>query len=114
VDGPNYVAWRGDVDLLEGGKSKRKLYPEKRFFHSSTMPMTKAAIDNGLLRDVYVSLGEPIDRAHPEKEWIVRVYYKPLVNWIWGGTYLMSLGGIIAILDRRYRQRRKKSQEPNS
>ncbi|MCL2021553.1 MAG: heme lyase CcmF/NrfE family subunit [Betaproteobacteria bacterium] len=109
VDGPNYLAWQGDVELFENGRMKRKLYPEKRFFHSSAMPMTKAAIDNGLFRDVYVSLGEPIDRAHPEKEWIVRVYYKPLVNWIWGGTYLMSLGGLIAILDRRYRLRRKKT-----
>ncbi|MDR0233740.1 MAG: heme lyase CcmF/NrfE family subunit [Zoogloeaceae bacterium] len=107
VKGPNYLAWRGDMELSGNGRVKRPLYPEKRFFHSSAMPMTKAAIDNGLLRDVYVSLGEPIDRAHPEKEWIVRVYYKPLVNWIWGGTYLMALGGLVAILDRRYRIRRK-------
>ena len=67
------------------------------------MPMTEAAIDAGLLRDVYVSLGEPIDRDQPEGEWAVRVYYKPFVDWIWGGCVLMSLGGLIAILDRRYR-----------
>jgi len=114
VQGPNYLAWQGVLELSQNGEVKQKLYPEKRFFHSSAMPMTKAAIDNGWLRDVYVSLGEPIDRAHPEKEWIVRVYYKPLANWIWGGTYLMSLGGLLAILDRRYRIRRKKATGENS
>ncbi|MCL2075351.1 MAG: heme lyase CcmF/NrfE family subunit [Betaproteobacteria bacterium] len=115
VHGPNYLAWQGDVELFENGRIKRELYPQKRYFESQrAMPMTKAAIDNGLFRDVYVSLGEPIDREHPEKEWIVRVYYKPLVNWIWGGTYLMSLGGIIAILDRRYRRGRRKFEEPHS
>jgi hypothetical protein len=63
----------------------------------------RSLIDAGLLRDVYVSLGEPIDRDKPEGEWAVRVYYKPFVDWIWGGCVLMSLGGLIAMLDRRYR-----------
>jgi cytochrome c-type biogenesis protein CcmF len=79
--------------------------PEKRNYHSSAMPMTEAAIDAGVLRDVYVSLGEPIDRARPEGEWAVRVYYKPFVDWIWGGCVLMALGGLVAMLDRRYRIR---------
>jgi cytochrome c-type biogenesis protein CcmF len=77
--------------------------PEKRNYHSSQMPMTEAAIDAGFLRDVYVSLGEPIDRGKPEGEWAVRVYYKPYVDWIWGGCVLMALGGLLAMLDRRYR-----------
>jgi cytochrome c biogenesis protein CcmG/thiol:disulfide interchange protein DsbE len=67
------------------------------------MPMTEAAIDTGFLRDVYVSLGEPIDKARPEAAWAVRVYYKPFVDWIWGGCILMALGGLIAMSDRRYR-----------
>ena len=67
------------------------------------MPMTEAAIDSGFLRDVYVSLGEPIDRARPEADWAVRVYHKPFVGWIWGGCLLMSLGGLLAASDRRYR-----------
>jgi len=85
------------------GKFLHKMNPEKRNYHSSTMPMTEAAIDAGLLRDVYVSLGEPIDRDKPEGEWAVRVYYKPYVDWIWGGCLLMALGGCLALLDRRYR-----------
>ncbi|MDR1889508.1 MAG: heme lyase CcmF/NrfE family subunit [Zoogloeaceae bacterium] len=106
VKGPNYVAWQGEVELSKNGRFQRRLFPEKRIYHSSSMPMTEAAIDASLLRDVYISLGEPIDRARPEAEWAVRVYYKPLVDWIWGGCVLMALGGLIAMLDRRYRCRK--------
>jgi len=105
VEGPNYIALRGDVDLLRNGRVEKKMFPEKRVYHSSAMPMTEAAIDAGLLRDVYVSLGEPIDRDQPFGDWAVRVYYKPFVDWIWGGCFLMALGGLLAILDRRYRVR---------
>jgi cytochrome c-type biogenesis protein CcmF len=107
--GPNYSALVGDFDLLKGGKTIRKMYPEKRIYAASSMPMTEAAIDTGFLRDVYVSLGEPIDKARPEAAWAVRVYYKPFVDWIWGGCVLMALGGLIAMTDRRYRI---KSQAP--
>jgi cytochrome c-type biogenesis protein CcmF len=78
--------------------------PEKRSYVSSSMPMTEAAIDTGFFRDVYVSLGEPIDKAKPEAAWAVRVYYKPFVDWIWGGCVLMALGGLLAVSDRRYRR----------
>ena len=103
VQGPNYVAAQGDFDLAVDGKLLRKMNPEKRNYASSGMPMTEAAIDAGFLRDVYVSLGEPIDRDKPEGEWAVRVYYKPCVDWIWGGCFVMALGGLMALLDRRYR-----------
>jgi cytochrome c-type biogenesis protein CcmF len=65
--------------------------------------MTEAAIDTGLTRDLYVSLGEPLK----DGAWVVRVYYKPFVSWIWGGAFLMALGGIIAVTDRRYRLERR-------
>ncbi|UCV11498.1 heme lyase CcmF/NrfE family subunit [Dechloromonas denitrificans] len=103
VEGPNYVAAQGDFDLAVDGRFQRKMNPEKRNYHSSQMPMTEASIDAGFLRDVYVSLGEPIDRDKPEGAWAVRVYYKPFVDWIWGGCVLMALGGLLAMLDRRYR-----------
>ena len=109
VQGPNYVAAQGDFDLTVDGKFKLKMTPEKRNYASSGMPMTEAAIDAGFLRDVYVSLGEPIDRDKPEGEWAVRVYYKPFVDWIWGGCVLMALGGLLAMLDRRYRVKARAS-----
>jgi cytochrome c-type biogenesis protein CcmF len=109
--GPNYMALIGDVDLLKDGQMARKMFPEKRSYFTSSMPMTEAAIDTGFLRDVYVSLGEPINKAHPEAAWAVRVYYKPFVDWIWGGCVLMALGGLLAMTDRRYRI---KSRAPSS
>ncbi|MBL8487077.1 MAG: heme lyase CcmF/NrfE family subunit [Rhodocyclaceae bacterium] len=108
VPGPNYTAARGTVELSRDGQVLRTLYPEKRNYFSSAMPMTEAAIDAGLLRDVYVSLGEPLDGG----AWAVRVYYKPLVDWIWGGCLLMSLGGLLAASDRRYRLARKAAATP--
>ena len=102
--GPNYRASVGIVELSKDGRVLKVLNPEKRNYFSSQMPMTEAAIDAGLTRDVYVSLGEPLDNAGA---WSVRVYYKPFVDWIWGGCLLMGLGGVIAMLDRRYRLRVK-------
>ncbi|KYC28915.1 heme lyase, CcmF subunit [Sterolibacterium denitrificans] len=101
VTGPNYTAAMGDFELLRDGKPLAMLHPEKRAYLSSGMPMTEAAIHTNLWRDVYVSLGEPL--ADGEHAWSVRVHYKPFVVWIWGGCLLMSLGGLLAISDRRYR-----------
>ena len=97
--GPNYTAAVGDVDLSENGHVVKRLNPEKRTYATSSMPMTEAAIDAGLTRDVYVSLGEPL----PDGAWAVRVYYKPFVDWIWFGCLIMALGGAVAAADRRYR-----------
>jgi cytochrome c-type biogenesis protein CcmF len=105
VPGPNYKAMQGTFLLSRNGKVEATMYPEKRSYFSSTMPMTEAAIDAGLTRDVYVSLGEELD----DKAWAVRVYYKPFVDWIWGGCLLMALGGVLAMSDKRYRMKLKKA-----
>ena len=102
VAGPNYRALRGEVNVSKDQKPLEVLHPEKRKYFSSAMPMTEAAIDSGLFRDLYVSLGEPIEGEKPQ--WSVRVYYKPFVSWIWYGAILMVLGGLLAVSDRRYRK----------
>ena len=101
VKGPNYRAVRADVEVLKNGQPIDRLYPEKRRYFSTAMPMTEAAIDTGFMRDLYVSLGDPIDGPTPQ--WSMRVYYKPFVPWIWAGVLLMVLGGALAAVDRRYR-----------
>ena len=101
VTGPNYKAVRADVEVRRGNEVIETLQPEKRRYFSSAMPMTEAGIDSGFMRDLYVSLGEPLDDARTE--WSMRVYYKPFVPWLWGGILLMVLGGLLAALDRRYR-----------
>jgi cytochrome c-type biogenesis protein CcmF len=98
VQGPNYVAARGEVEVIKNGKSIEKMYPEKRSYLASGNAMTETAINTGLFRDLYVSLGEPLN----DGAWSVRVYYKPFVDWIWGGAVLIALGGGLALSDRRY------------
>jgi cytochrome c-type biogenesis protein CcmF len=98
VQGPNYVAARGEVEVIKNSESIEKMYPEKRSYLASGNAMTETAINTGLFRDLYVSLGEPLG----DGAWSVRVYYKPFVDWIWGGAVLMALGGGLALSDRRY------------
>jgi cytochrome c-type biogenesis protein CcmF len=111
VQGPNYQAVRGLVDVTDISRGERlvaRMEPEKRVYRVQTMPMTEAAIRTGLVRDLYVSLGEPVEGG----AWIVRLYVKPFVDWIWGGCVLMALGGLLAATDRRYRQK-KTADEPS-
>jgi cytochrome c-type biogenesis protein CcmF len=105
--GPNYTADRGQVVVTKGDDVETVLFPEKRVYTVQTMPMTEAAIDTGLTRDLYVSLGEPVGNG----AWSVRVYYKPFVDWIWGGSFIMAMGGLLAITDRRYRLVRRRVKE---
>ncbi len=112
VQGPNYRAVRGIMDVTDSARGDRlvaRMEPEKRIYRVQTMPMTEAAIRTGLVKDLYVSLGEPVEGG----AWIVRLYVKPFVDWIWGGCVLMALGGLLAATDRRYRQR-KTAQETTS
>ena len=64
--------------------------------------MTEAAIDTNLWRDLYVSLGEPLN--NPAQEWSMRFYLKPFLSWIWLGVLMMVLGGVLAVSDKRYRR----------
>ncbi|MFZ2160889.1 MAG: heme lyase CcmF/NrfE family subunit [Sideroxyarcus sp.] len=105
--GPNYMAAQGRVTVRKNGKIITVLNPEKRQYNASGMPMTEASILTGLFGDLYVSLGEPIPDTNA---WAVRVYIKPFVDWIWFGCFMMALGGILAISDRRYRIHARKAQ----
>jgi len=99
VRGPNYTAARVRFEVSAGERPVATLEPEKRVYRTQRMPMTEAAIDAGIARHLYVALGEPLG---PDT-WIVRLYHKPLIGWIWGGCLLMGLGALVAVSDRRYR-----------
>ncbi|NHN35710.1 heme lyase CcmF/NrfE family subunit [Pseudomaricurvus alcaniphilus] len=100
VRGPNYVADRGTVEIYRDGELYDVLHPEKRRYLSGGNLMTEVGINAGFWRDLYVALGEPLDNG----AWAVRVHYKPFVRWIWLGALMMGLGGVLAILDKRYRR----------
>ncbi|KJS43824.1 MAG: cytochrome C biogenesis protein CcmF [Roseovarius sp. BRH_c41] len=98
-DGPNYFATLATFTLSKDGREIAKMKPEKREYPVAQMPTTEAALDNAFLRDIYVVIGDPQIGGG----WAVRSYYKPLANWIWGGSLLMALGGVLSLSDRRYR-----------
>jgi cytochrome c-type biogenesis protein CcmF len=103
VPGPNYLATQGQVEVRRTGSQElvRTMRPEKRVYQAAGQTMTEADIATGFTGDLYVALGEPVG----EGAWGVRVYHKPFVDWIWGGCFLMALGGFIAIADKRYRRK---------
>ena len=108
VNGPNYKATRGTIEITRGGSPVTTLNPEKRLYTVQNMPMTEAAIDYGVTRHLYVALGEAIG----PQVWIVRLYYKPFISWIWGGCLMMGFGGLLAAIDRRYRVRARAASAP--
>jgi len=106
IRGPNYRAARAEILVSRNGQEIERMYPEKRLYVAGGNPMTETAIDSGVFRDLYVSMGEEVTPGI----WIVRVYYKPFVGWIWGGAVLMALGGGLALSDRRYALARQKER----
>jgi len=107
VTGPNYIAARAEIAVSRDGQEIEKLYPEKRNYTATGSVMTETAIDFGVFRHLYVSLGEAVENG----AWSVRVYYKPFVGWIWGGAVLMAIGGGLALSDRRYALAARKERE---
>ncbi|MBC7436173.1 MAG: heme lyase CcmF/NrfE family subunit [Bdellovibrionales bacterium] len=108
VRGPNYVSARATLAVSRNGQPIGLLQPERRIYNVSRTAMTEVAIDRSAMRDLYVALGEPVSG----NAWSVRLHHKPFVNWIWGGCVLMALGGLLAVLDRRYRTRRVAATAP--
>jgi len=98
----NYVATRGSFEVTsESGSFQVDMFPEKRIYPVQQSPMTEAAIDAGLARDLFIALGEPLD---DQGAWAIRIYYKPFIRWIWMGAIIMAIGGLFAASDRRYRR----------
>ena len=106
IKASNFDATQAQVVVSKNGREVATLAPEKRTYIISTMPTTEAAIDASLMRDLYVALGEPI--AEGSSEWALRIYVKPLIRWIWLGAIIMALGGLLSMLDKRYRIKKPK------
>ncbi|QLB19725.1 heme lyase CcmF/NrfE family subunit [Mannheimia granulomatis] len=101
TDGANYQGGTAELEITHNGKYEATLNAEKRFYNVSKMGMTEAAIDWGFTRDLYAALGEKLE----DNSWAVRLYYKPFIRWIWIGGLFMALGGLLCMMDKRYRLR---------
>ena len=103
VQGPNYTADEAVIEVWNGEEKSGVLLPQKRIYSGKGNPMTDASIDKTLSRDLYAALGEELGGG----AWSMRVYYKPMIRWIWLGCIFMTLGGVLAVSDKRYRQKVK-------
>ena len=94
IKGPNYLALQGNFFVYDESKNIiTKLKPENRFYPITSNFTTEASIHTNLLRDLYIVLGE----GNLKDGWVVRIYYNPLVIWIWIGALTIFLGGIVSM-----------------
>jgi cytochrome c-type biogenesis protein CcmF len=99
VQGENYVAAQANITVTKDNQLITVMKPEKRKYFSSQMLMTEAAIHTSFTGDLYISMAEAISNT----EWGVKIQFKPFINWIWGGAFLIALGGFFAVMDKKYR-----------
>ncbi len=102
LQGPNFVADEGEFFVYRDGERITTMFPQKRRYLQGGQTMTEAAIDAGITRDLYVSLGEALDEN--SGAWAIRIYHKPFIRFIWIGALFMMAGGFLAAWDRRYRR----------
>ena len=99
IKGPNYIASRANFDVTNRASFKISLEPEKRIYAVSRQPTTEAGIYPTFLGDLYAVIGDPDGKGG----YITRLYFNPLVTWMWFGTFIMVLGAGISLSDRRHR-----------
>jgi cytochrome c-type biogenesis protein CcmF len=98
IQGPNYQALSGTFQVKRGG-FEIDLSPEKRTYTVSRQPTTEAAIEPTFFGDLYAVIGDPDGKGG----YITRLYFNPLVPWMWAGALIMMLGAGVSLTDRRYR-----------
>ena len=99
VEGPNYAAIEGLVEIRRDGDFIAEVRPQKRQYLVQTNWMTEAGIHVNWNKDLFIALGDQLGN----NTWSVRIQYKPMIRFIWLGALVMALGGLIAVSDRRYR-----------
>ncbi|MFM2043579.1 MAG: hypothetical protein RLY86_2155 [Pseudomonadota bacterium] len=100
----NYTTQQGTFRITRDGDLVATLYPEQRWYPVARMETTEAAIHTTFYSDIYAVLGDKSDQGEGQGDgWVVRLYYHPLVPWIWFGTLVMVAGGLVSLSDRRFR-----------
>jgi cytochrome c-type biogenesis protein CcmF len=99
VPGPNYSSMRATFEARKNGDLVAVLHPEKRFYTMPRRPTTDAAIHTNFFGDLYAVIADPDDKGG----YVTRLYFNPLVLWIFIGAGVIGMGGLISLSDRRYR-----------
>ena len=94
IKGPNYLAIKGNFTVYDKNKNFiTSLEPENRYYPITNTFTTEASIHANLSRDLYIVLGE----GNLNEGWVVKIYHNPLVMWIWIGSLIIFIGGIVSI-----------------
>lgn len=111
--GPNYREQIGTIEVTRGGSPLTTLYPSKRIYDSPPQPTSEAGIHASWRGDLYTVLG---DAQKEDGGFAFRIYFNPLVRFIWLGALVMFFGGGVSLSDRRLRvgapRRSKKTAPP--
>ena len=110
LKGPNYEGIKGVFDVQYHKKTIAEIIPEKRYYSIQKSVMTDAGIEAGFFRDIYIALGESV-KQEGQQAWVVRMYYKPLIRWIWAGGFLIILGGFLAAFNAFPRNRNTQNKK---
>ena len=87
------------TEIRSGGAHIAEVEPEIRFYQARRMSRTEAGIATLGLGQVYVG----ISAGSTEGSLDARLYWKPLVVFIWLGAVVMAFGGLLSLSDRRLR-----------
>ena len=101
--GPNYTFTAGHFTVSKDGRVLVVLDPEKRVYNVSGQPTTEAGIEPTLLGDIYAVIGDQGTTPEGKPGFVTRLYFNPLVAWMWGGLMIMVAGGALSLSDRRHR-----------
>jgi cytochrome c-type biogenesis protein CcmF len=99
VPGPNYMATEGVFQVTKDGKPFATMRPARKMYRMPPRPASDAAIQGTLWGDVYAVIGE----KGSDGGYVTRLYFNPLVPWMWAGAFLMVIGGLTSLSDRRHR-----------
>ncbi len=111
VIGDNWVATQAIIEVRDSDSRSiefETLKPEQRLFFNPNQETSEAALMTRWNGQLYAVLG----KKNEDGKWQLRIWWKPFVTWIWYGAIIISLGGLISLLGRTKR-RKKKREEVN-
>ena len=100
IRGKNYIGHEAEFNLYKKNKFIKTLKPQKRFYPVQEFPTTEAAIYSRGISDIYIAMSEPVDDS-----WIFRFHYSPLTPWIWIGSIMAFIGGILSFSHRMFKRK---------
>ena len=103
-----YESLVGEFDIKRTGQNKTicKLKPENRFYYVEGTHNIVSSTCHNIMSDLYVVVGTPnVTHGLP-----VQLRYKPLINLVWGGFALLSVGGVFGTINAVLKMRSLKGK----